>query len=94
MKNDTLELLADMLQKRQREQDQNDVERRMLWKEYQELLEAFKEEHRHNRRLRRQVLRLMDLHDELEDGHSLFRFQAGLQMGLELGSLRVPGDEP
>lgn len=94
MKNDTLELLADMLQKRQREQDQNDVERRMLWKEYQELLEAFKEEHRHNRRLRREVLRLMDLHDELEDGHSLFHFQAGLQMGLELGSLRVLGDEP
>ena len=35
----------------------------------------------------------MDLHDELEDGHSRFHFQAGLQMGLELGSLRVLEDE-
>ena len=46
-----------------------------------------------NRRLRRQVLRLMDLHDELEDGHNRFHFQAGLQMGLELGRLRVLEDE-
>ena len=35
----------------------------------------------------------MDLHDELEDGHNRFHFQAGLQMGLELGRLRVLEDE-
>ena len=93
MTNTTLELLAGMLQKCQREREENDPEYQALREEYQTLWRTFTEEHRHNRRLRREVLRLMDLHDELEDGHSRFHFQAGLQMGLELGSLRVLEDE-
>ena len=93
MTNNTLELLADMLQKRQREREENDAEYQALREEYQTLWRTFTEEHRHNRRLRREVLRLMDLHDELEGGHNQFHFQAGLQMGLELGCLRVLEDE-
>ena len=93
MTNNTLEMLADMLQKRQRERDQNDPEYQALREAYQTLWRTFTEEHRHNRRLRREVLRLMDLHDELEEGHNRFHFQAGLQMGLELGHLRVLEDE-
>ena len=93
MTNTTLELLAGMLQKRQREREENDPEYQALQEEYQTLWRTFTEEHRHNRRLRREVLRLMDLHDELEDGHNRFHFQAGLQMGLGLGRLRVLEDE-
>ena len=93
MTNTTLELLAGMLQKCQREREENDPESQALREEYQTLWRTFTEEHRHNRRLRRQVLRLMDLHDELEEGHNRFHFQAGLQMGLELGRLRVLEDE-
>lgn len=93
MTNTTLELLAGMLQKRRREREENDPEYQALREEYQTLWRTFTEEHRHNRRLRRQVLRLMDLHDELEESHNRFHFQAGLQMGLELGRLRVLEDE-
>ena len=93
MTNTTLELLAGMLQKRQREREENDPEYQALREEYQTLWRTFTEEHRHNRRLRREVLRLMDLHDELEESHNRFYFQAGLQMGLELGRLRVLEDE-
>lgn len=93
MTNTILELLAGMLQKHQQEREESDPEYQALREEYQTLWRTFTEKHRHNRRLRRQVLRLMDLHDELEAGHNRFRFQAGLQMGLELGCLRVLEDE-
>ena len=93
MTNDTLELLETIACERQQALDRTDPEQRALEQEYRTQWAAFLREHRHNRRLRQEVLRLMDLHDELEDGHNRFHFQAGLQMGLELGRLRVLEDE-
>lgn len=46
-------------------------------------------EHRYNRRLRQEVLRLLDLRGALEDGHDRIHFRLGLQMGLELGGIHI-----
>lgn len=94
MTNNTLKLLEDAALQRQRQRDSSDPGQRALLEEYQTLWQTFTEEHRHNRRLRREVLRLLDLHDELEDVRSRFQFRVGLEMGLELGSLRASEDEP
>lgn len=98
MKNATLRLLTDLAWEHRRAWAKEDPEQRMLWEEYQTLLKDFMEEHRGNRRLRGTVLRLLDLHDALEDSAQERFFQMGLQMGLELGAvegLRDPaGDSP
>ena len=93
MKNDTLTLLADAAWARQRERDRTDPELLALWGEYQEKLEGFQSAHRRDPKLRAEVLRLLDLHDALEDAHSLLHFRMGLQMGLELGALDVLREE-
>ena len=67
MTNATLQLLTDLAWEHRRAWAKEDPEQRMLWEEYQTLLKDFMEEHRGNRRLRGTVLRLLDLHDALED---------------------------
>ena len=60
-----------------------------LEQEYRTKWAAFLREHRHNRRLRQEVLRLLDLRGALEDGHDRIHFRLGLQMGLELGGIHI-----
>ena len=98
MTNTTLQILTDLAWERRRAWAKEDPEQRMLWEEYQTLLKGFMEEHRGNRRLRGEVLRLLDLHDAMEDSAQERFFQMGLQMGLELGAVEVlrdpAGDSP
>ena len=87
MTNDTLELLETIACERQQALDRTDPEQRALEQEYQTRWAAFLQEHRHNRRLRQEVLRLLDLRGALDDGHDRIHFRLGLQMGLELGGI-------
>ena len=89
MTNDTLELLETIACERQQALDRTDPEQRALEQEYRTQWAAFLQEHRHNRRLRQEVLRLLDLRGALEDGHDRIHFRLGLQMGLELGGIHI-----
>ena len=57
MTNDTLELLETIACERQQALDRTDPEQRALEQEYRTQWAAFLREHRHNRRLRQEVLR-------------------------------------
>ena len=89
MTNDTLELLETIACERQKALDRTDPEQRALEQEYRTQWAAFLREHRYNRRLRQEVLRLLDLRGALEDGHDRIHFRLGLQMGLELGGIHI-----
>ena len=56
MTNDTLELLETIACERQQALDRTDPEQRALEQEYRTQWAAFLREHRHNRRLRQEVL--------------------------------------
>ena len=89
MTNDTLDLLETIACERQQALDRTDPEQRALEQEYQTQWATFLQEHRHNRRLRQEVLCLLDLRGALEDGHDRIHFRLGLQMGLELGGIHI-----
>ena len=57
--------------------------------DYHARLQAFLRARQDDPALRREVLRLSDLHDTLEDRHAAFHFQAGVQLGLALGRIAV-----
>ena len=57
--------------------------------DYRAHLQDFLQSRQDDPALRREVLRLSDLHDALEDRHAAFHFQAGVQLGLALGRIAV-----
>ena len=90
--NDTLELFLHMAWRLQQEHLRTDPELRELDSARQALWQDFVEKHRHNRPLRKQVLRLLDAQGALESGENRLCFLLGLQMGLELRDVHLLRD--
>ena len=88
--NSTLELLLSLVAREQRNDDAGQPHD--PYAEYRRELDALLRSRQDDPALRRELIRLSDLHDALEDRHNAFHFQSGLQLGLALGSIAVlPG---
>ena len=85
----TLKILEKAAWDIQRHNMRFDSDLRRLVEEEEELYCAFREKHRHNNPLIRQVNDLIDANYALGDACSEMQFYIGLQMGLELAALDV-----
>ena len=90
--NGTLDLLLSLVAQEQRNTDA--AQPHDPAEEYRQQLQALLHSRQDDPALRRELLRLSDLHDALEDCHAGFHFRAGVQLGLALGSIAVLPDAP
>ena len=87
--NDALELLCAWLETNRRQIQKDDPQWREFSAEANARMEAFYRTHRRNKPLVHAVNDLLDARGALAELESDGSFHLGLQMGLELGSLRV-----
>ena len=82
LQDDTIQLLVDLVEKEQRRLDQDYARR------FHALMDRFADD----QPLRKELLGLADLHGLIDCRHKHFFFQAGVQLGLALGSIAVLQD--
>lgn len=86
----TLELLEKAAWNIQQHRRRFDPGMRKLEEERETLFQNFCRQHRHNKPLIQQVIRLPDASGDLEDACTRLQFHIGLQMGLEPGAPDAP----
>ena len=85
--NDTLSMLRWLAEQIQRERLAQEPEWKMLQEEKERRRAVFREKHRGNHALIREVNDLLDCQSMLEECRREYQFRLGLQMGLELREL-------
>ena len=88
LQDDTIQLLVDLVEKEQRRLDQFQPDSQDYARRFHALMDRFADD----QPLRKELLGLADLHGLINCRHKHFFFQAGVQLGLALGSIAVLQD--
>ena len=89
LQDDTIQLLVNLVEREQRWLDRTQPDCQDYDHRFRALLDRFADD----KAMRKELLGLTDLHELISCRHKRFFFQAGVQIGLALGSIAVlPGD--
>ena len=88
LQDDTIQLLVDLVEKEQRRLDQFQPDSQDYALRFHALMDRFADD----QPLRKELLGLADLHGLINCRRKHFFFQAGVQLGLALGSIAVLQD--
>ena len=88
LQDDTIQLLVDLVEKEQRRLFKFQTDSQHEPRRYHDLMDRFADD----QPLRKELLGLADLHGLIDCRHKHFFFQAGVQLGLALGSIAVLQD--
>ena len=89
LQDDTIQLLVNLVEQEQRWLDRSQPDCQEYDRRFRALLGRFDDD----KAMRKELLGLTDLHEFIGCRHKRFYFQAGIQIGLALGSIAVlPGD--